>query len=182
MRRLLRRFFIPLVILGASIPEAAPCIPAKEFLTPEEITKVQEAREVDRRVKIYLEAAALRLKTAEDRFNGRESAPGDPLEFFSVAEMLEGYYRILRSVMFNMDEAVQSPATDRSKLGKALKDLKARTERAAKDLEILKKLAEEKQQEEIWNLVNRAIEITDGAHDGAQLGLSRLPEKSKPKD
>ncbi len=68
----------------------------KEFLTPDEIEKIQDAQEVDARVKIYLQAASLRLKTAMDRMSGKESAPGDPLEFFSVEDMLDGYYRILQ--------------------------------------------------------------------------------------
>jgi len=152
---------------------------AKEYLTPIEIGKIQEAQEVDKRIKIYLDAAALRLKSAEDRLNGKESAEGDTLEFFTPEEMLEGYYSILRSVMFNLDDAIEKPTADRGVLGKVLKSLKTSTEKAAKDLAILKKITEEKKNEQAWNLVNRAIEITEGAHDGALLGLSRFPEKTK---
>jgi hypothetical protein len=68
---------------------------AKEFLTPQEIAKIQDAQEIDKRVKVYLEAAALRLKTISDRLAGKESVAGDPLEFFSLEDMLDGYYRIL---------------------------------------------------------------------------------------
>jgi len=66
-----------------------------------------------------------------------------------------------------------------------MKALKGATESAAKELEILKKIAEEKQKEELWDLVNKAIDITNGAHEGAELGLSKEPpepdKKSKNK-
>ncbi len=156
-------------------------VPAKEFLTEQEIAKIQEATDIDKRVKIYLEAAALRLKTVEDRLYGRESPAGDPLEFFSIEDMLDGYYRIIRSVMFNVDDAFQNATVDRAKLNKALKVLKDSTEKATKDLIILKKIAEEKKKEEAWDLIQRAQEITEGAHDGAETGLARFPGKSKPK-
>lgn len=170
-----------ILVLGSLMGSSFSPVPAKEFLTPAEIEKIQDARDVDKRIQIYLEAAALRLKTAEERLNGRESAPGDPLEFFSVEDMLEGYYGILKSVMFNLDDAAQNPRSDRGKLNKALKNLKSTTEKAAKDLKILKRMAEEKKTEEIWNLVTHAMEITDGAHEGAELGLARFLENLKPK-
>jgi len=153
---------------------ANPAGPPKEFLTEKEIALIQDAQEIDARAKIYLAAAALRLKTAEERLYGKESAEGDPFEFYSPEDLLDGYYRILRSVMLNLDEAYQRPGANRQKIRGALKDLKKATEKAAKDLEVLKKLAEEKRKEELWDLVNRAIDITGGANEGAESGLSRL--------
>ncbi len=164
---------------------SGPCHPvaavAKEYLTPKEIEEIQDAQEIEKRIKIYLEAAALRLKTAEERLNGKESVAGDPLEFFGPEEMLEGYYQILRSVMLNLDDAVQKPRGDRETMGKALKSLKESTEKAEKSLAILKKMAEDKRLEEVWNQVNKAIDITRGAHEGAELGLSRQPAPAKKK-
>jgi hypothetical protein len=149
--------------------------PAKEFLTDKEIAKIQDAQEISRRVKIYLDAAALRLQTAEDRLNGKESEEGDPMEFSTPEDMLDAYYRIMRSVMINLDAAFQKPESEENKVGKALKDLKESTERSSKQLGILKKIAEDKKKEELWNLVNQAIDVTNGAHDGAELGLSKQP-------
>ena len=40
-------------------------------------------------------------------------------------------------------------------------------------VEILKRLAEEKQKEELWRLVNKAIEMTQGAREGAEYVLSQ---------
>ena len=173
------------VMLGfAAALTPARSAPDKEFLTPKEIEKIQDAQEIDKRVKIYLDAGALRLKTAEERLGGKESEPGDPLELFSVEEMVDGYYRIMKSVMLNLDDAYQKRDTDKSTLGKALKSLKDSTEWAAKVLLALKKSAEEKRNEELWNLVNQSIDINKGAHEGAELGLSKNPApagKSKGK-
>ena len=96
-----------------------------------------------------------------------------PLEFFTVEDMVGGYYRILRSVMFTLDEAAEKPK-EPERLNKALKNLKDRTEKDLKSLQILKKMAEEKQKEELWNLVNQALEIADGAREGAETGLARF--------
>jgi len=160
---------------------AIPSSRAKEFLTPDEIFKIQEAQEVEKRIKIYMDAAALRLKTAEERLQGKESVAGDPLEFFTVQEMLDGYNRIIRSVMFNLDEAAEKPSTDRGKLNKALKNLKDGAEKATKDLDVVKKIAEEKKDEEVWNLTNQGLEITESAREGAETGLARFPVKAKSK-
>lgn len=170
-----------LAVLFAVVGLAAgPAGPAKEFLTPAEITKIQDAPEVDKRIKVYLDAAALRLKTAEERCRGKESEPGDPLELFRPEDMVEGYVHILRSVMFTLDEAAERPK-DPARLVKALKNLRESTERDLKSLAILKTLAEEKHREELWNLLNRALEIADGARDGAETGLARFQSKEKPK-
>ncbi len=149
--------------------------PGKEFLTPKEIEQIQDAQEIDQRVKIYMEAASLRLKTAEARLGGKEAEPGDPLEFWTPEEMVDAYYRIVKSVMTNLDDAYQKPDVDREKVGKALKILKDTTEWAAKVLVSLKKTAEDQRKEELWNSVNLAIDITGGAHEGAELGLSKVP-------
>ena len=153
----------------------------KEYLTDQEMEKMRETYDVD-----------ARLKSAEDRLNGIESEPGDPLEFYTPENMLDSYYQIIRSAMMNLDDAAQNPGRDngiqiqgvRKKspaemLTKGLKTLKSATEKSAKQLEILKKIAEEKNKEELWNLVNSAIDVTNGAHEGAEYGLSKQPSSEK---
>ena len=153
----------------------------KEFLTDKEIELIQDTQEIGPRTVLYMDAAKARLKAAEERLHGRESLPGDPFEFFTPEDMMEGYYRILQSVMYNLDEAFQAPGPSREQVRKALNALKKTTEYAAKELEILKRLAEEKQKEELWNRINQAIEITQGALDGAESGLTRLPPPAQDK-
>src|SRR5947209_20571310 len=125
MKAVVQRICLSVLACGISCI-GMPLLPAKEFLTPKEIEKIQEAQELDKRVKLYLDAATLRLKTVEERFRGQESNPGDPLEFFSIEEMLEGYCRIVRSVMFNVDDSFQNPASDRSEERRVGKECRSR--------------------------------------------------------
>jgi hypothetical protein len=155
--------------------------PRKEFLTGEEVAAVRNAQEIDERVKVYMQAAALRLKSAEDRIKGIESAEGDPLEFFSTEDMLDGYYRIIDSVMMNLDAAYQDPQSDQARIRKALVLLKAETEKTGKSLEALKSMAEKMNKEGLWNLANKAIEITESVREGADYGLSKLLTPSEKK-
>jgi hypothetical protein len=104
------------------------------------------------------------------------------MEFYAPEDLLDAYYRIIRSVMINLDEAFQKSAGNRDRVVKALKNLRESTEKSLKRLAVLKKIAEEKKKEELWNQVNQAIEVTTGARAGAELGLSREtpPEKDDP--
>jgi hypothetical protein len=156
-----------------------PASPAKEFLTDKEIAAIQDAQAIDLRVLIYMDAAKLRLKTAEDRLAGKESQEGDPLEFFAPEDLLYGYYRILKSVMANLDAAYQQGVREQKKIQKALKTLKSATESTSKNLNVLKKMAEEKKKEKFWNLVNQAIDITREAHEGADSALSKQTASPK---
>ena len=162
----------------------APRIPAKELLTAKEIERLQASQRIDVRVKIYLEFAESRLKAAEERLNGKESEEGDPFEYFTPEDMIEGYDRILNSVMLTLDDSFQkSDPLEKSRVQRALKLLKGAAERGAKQLEVLKKIAEEKKKEGLWDLVNQAIESVGIARQGAEEGISKEPdpEEEKPK-
>jgi hypothetical protein len=172
-------FFLVLVFGTAQFPGAQSY--SKEFLTSKEIEKIQLAQEIDTRVKAYMEAAELRLKTARERFGGVESQEGAPLEFFTVEEMIEGYNSIMRSVMLNLEDAYQNKSVDREKLRAALTRLKDGSKSAENTLTVLKKMAEDKLDEKVWSQVNQAIEMTKDALDGAETGLSELPAPAKKK-
>jgi hypothetical protein len=181
MNRLLAVLAFFLVFISGTIPFPGGQIHSKEFLTQKEIEKIQLAQEIDARVKAYLEAADLRLKTARERFGGMESQEGAPLEFFTVEEMIEGYNRIIKSVMLNLEDAYRNRSTDREKVRSALTRLRDSSKSAENALPVLKKLAEEKLDEKVWNQVNEAIEIAKGAFEGAESGLSELPQPSDRK-
>jgi len=181
MRCRLARIWGGLLLLAmVHFPAPVSMSSGREFLTDKEIEKIQDAQEIDLRVKIYLEAAALRLQTAEERLNGKESEEGDPMEFYAPEDLLDNYYRIIRSVMINLDDAFQKAAGNRDRVVKALKNLNESTEKSLKRLAVLKRIAEERKREDLWNQVNQAIEVTNGARAGAELGLSREtpPEKN----
>jgi hypothetical protein len=173
--------FFTVMFLVSSMLLSVPSRPKKEFLTEEEIAAVRKAQEIDERVKVYMQAATLRLKSSEDRIKGIESTEGDPLEFFSTEELLEGYYRIIDSVMMNLDAAYQNPKSDQAKIRQALVLLKAQTENAEKALEAMKQMAEKMNKEELWNLADKAIDITKSVREGADYGLSKLTAPSNKK-
>jgi hypothetical protein len=165
MQRAQYGIFILAMILFMSL--GAMGLATKEFLTPQEIARIQDAQEIDQRIKVYLEASVLRLKAAAERLAGKESAPEDPLEFFSVEDMLDGYYRIFHAVMLNLEDASSNPKTDAKKFQSAMKNLKTTSEANGKQLEALKKISEEQRKEGAWKLITRDIEITKGAYEGA---------------
>jgi len=171
------------MLFWCATPFVAPNSEAKEFLTDAEITVIQENQEIDLRVKFYLQFAELRLKTAEDKLNGIEPDARDPFEFLTPEEMLNAYYRILRSVMINLEDA-HSHADARSmpKIRRALKTLKGSSKKALVQLDNLKRIAEEKNKDELWDLANQAIDITTGAREGAEAALAKdtdTPAKQK---
>ena len=182
MHRTILCFF--LIVVTTCTICGAPAYAAKEFLTEAEITSIRKAQVIDERVHAYMRAAALRLQTAKERLVGKESKEGDPLEFFTPEEMLDGYNRILQSVMTNLDEAFRSGRNQQITLD-ALTILQLSAKSALEQLKTIKKLAEKKEKEKLWDLVNEAIELTDGAYKGAEEGLTRLsapPGKKQPQE
>jgi hypothetical protein len=155
----------------------APCAPARDFLTEKEIEILRENPRIDARVNVYLDAAGQRLRSAAERLTGKEPEEGDPLELFTAEDLLEDYLRILRSVMFAVDDAFQEPRKAKGDIPTALRRLKDRTGDLLKRLQELERLSEEKQKEALWNLVHQADEITRAARDGAEEGLSILRER-----
>ena len=144
---------------------------SREYLTEEEITLIQIKQRIDPRVKAYLKAAALRLRSAEARLRGEETEPGDPMEYFTPEDMLDGYYRILNSVMLNLEDANEKPRPDSDGIRKALKELRKRAEKFLPQLELLQKIAEEREDKELLRLIGRAVDITNGAFEGAKYAL-----------
>jgi hypothetical protein len=151
----------------------------KEFLTEQEIDAIQENQEIAPRTKLYLQAATLRLVSAEARLNGQEPEPGDPLEFQTPEDMLDGYYQILQSVMTNIDDAFQSRRPNVEGIKQALKYLRFRIGNDLTKLELLEKTAVARKRDEIVRLVRRAVEIAKGADADAKEALSNRPFSSK---
>ena len=156
---------------------------ARDFLTDKEIAKIQNNQDIDKRAGIYMDAASLRLRIASDRFEGKESEPGDALEFYSQEDMLDDYYEIMERIMLVVGDAFESPRRrENINIKKALQTLKSESSGNLKRLSTLMKLAEEKRKEGLWNRVNRAIAITGGVLDGAEEGLSILAERERAEE
>lgn len=144
----------------------------REFLTEAEIEAIRRNQKIDPRVKLYLRAALLRLTSTRARMAGQETEPGDPLEYLTPEDMLDGYYRILNSVMFNLEDAGQKIPPDRGGIRKALKHLRDQMKKAIPLLEFMEKMAAKKNETELTRLIRRAADISNGALEGAEYGLS----------
>ncbi len=169
MRNAFRAFIAGILIAG--IVSAAFGYPAADYLTDSEIDAIRKNQEIAPRVKLMLRAASLRLTSAEARLTGQETEPGDPMEFRTPEDMLDDYYRILNSVMLNLEDAVQKFPPDRGGIRKALKHLRDIMKNSIAELEILEKMANEKQEAELLRLISRAADISNGALEGAEEAL-----------
>ena len=153
---------------------------ARDFLTEQETKRLQNTQDIDKRTGIYMTAASLRLGAALDRFEGKESEPGDAMEFFSQEDMLDDYYKISEHVMLIVDDAFESQRRrENINIKKALNTLQSESRDNLKKLTALRKLSEEKRREELWDRIDRAIDITVGLMDGAKEGLSIIAERER---
>ena len=144
---------------------------------------MQNNQDIDRRTNIYMEAATLRLRTAQERFDGKESNPGDAMEFYSQEDMLDDYYKIMERVMLIIDDAFESPRRrENINIKRALNTLKSESSGNIERLLALMKLAEEKQKDDLWKRLGRAVDITEGILDGADEGLSQIAEREKEEE
>jgi hypothetical protein len=169
-----KRAVLPLIaaILIAGSVTATFGYRGGEFLTESEIDAIRRNQKIDPRVKLYLRAALLRLTSARARMTGQETLPGDPLEYFTPEDMLDGYYKILNSVMFNIEDASRKIPPDRGGVRKALKHLESQMKKAVPELESMEKMAVDKNEPEMTRLIQRAIEISKGALEGAEQALA----------
>ena len=152
----------------------------REFLLNKEIDQIREAQEIDRRTELYLQFAALRMTTLKDRMKGIESKEGDPLEFYSIADLIYAYGRCIKAVESNLDEAVTFKRTDPKRLVKALNLLKDFATKSLPDLEVASQFAVAKKDEPLYKSVQSALEIAQAAIEGSTEGL-KLYDKEKKK-
>jgi hypothetical protein len=148
---------------------------ARDFLTDKEIELLQNTQSVANRARIYMDAAALRLKTAKDKLSNKEYEAGDPMELLMPEEVIGAYCKILQSVHLIVGYAIETPERrGNESVAKALKTLQEETEKALKELAVLQRMAEEKQRDPISDSLNEAIDITNDILDDASEKLARL--------
>ena len=93
------------------------------------------------------------------------------MEYFTPEDMLDGYYRILDSVMHNLESAVQKFPPDREGIRKALKHLKSVMKKNIPRLEKVERMAAGKEETQLVRLAQRALETSNVALEGAEEGL-----------
>lgn len=152
---------------------------ARDFLTDKEIERLQETQSVAARTRIYMDAAALRLKTVKDKLSNKEYEAGDPMELLMPEEVIDAYCKILRSVHLITGYAIEAPnRKGNESVEKALTILKAETTIALKELDILLRMAEEKQRNLLSGSINDAIDVTNDTFNDTIEKLGELHAKT----
>ena len=161
-------------------PVLAQGLVGLDRFTDDEFTQIQLARELVKRVEVFILIAENRLNEIERRVEGREWEKDEPnpLEFHTYEDMLHAYTRAIDGIMINIDEQATSGMTEEGDIRKALKLLSKKIEEFTPRLEALKQLVIERQDQPLGEKLIKAMETSEIARKGAQYGLG-APERDK---
>lgn len=147
--------------------------------TEEEFLKVQEAQELEKRVKVLLEIAEARFEEIDRRRKGlewKEEEP-NPLEFHTYEEMLFAYTRALDAIMANIDEKAEMGTAPEKEIRKALEELEKKVSKFIPRLEELEELIRSQRDEALADQYLEALRTSDIALKGALYGLGAPKEE-----
>jgi len=146
---------------------------ARDGFTEEEYAKIQLHQELDNRVDVFLEIAETRLKVIRRRMEGREwkEEEENPLEFHTYRDMVHAYWQAIDGIMINIDEKAINKTASEEDLQKSLKKLNKKIQEFIPQLEPLKQLAIELQDEALYQEVVEAEEVSIVAQKGSLFGL-----------
>jgi len=151
--------------------------------TDEEFTKIRDNQELRKRVDIFLGIAEARLTEISRRLNNEEWKPSgkgkgkdkeaevNPLEFFTIEEMVHAYERALNSAMINIDEKVKYKLATEKDVRKSLEKLNKKINEFAPRLAPIKELALKNKDEILYRELTRAEKTTEIARKGSAFGL-----------
>ncbi len=146
---------------------------AGDQFTDAEYEKIQDAQELRKRVKLLLEIAESRLDEIQRRGSGREwdKKEANPLEFFTYGQLMHAYTKALDSLMINIDEKAKYKTASEKDIRKSLEQVNEKVTQFLARLDPIKKLAEERQDEELYLELRAAKRKSETAQKGSQLGL-----------
>ncbi len=141
--------------------------------TDAEYEKVQDAQKLKDRVKIFMEIAESRLLEIERRREGTEwkGDKENPLEFYTLAQMVHAYDRSIAGTMIFIDEKATRRLEKEKEIKKALKQLNKKMQEFIPRLEPIRQQAVDEQDEELFIEIRSAMTNSDKALKGSQLGL-----------
>ena len=145
-----------------------------------EYEQVQDAQELKPRVKVFLKIAEARLDEIERRMARieREKEDPNPLEFYTYAQLARAYQRSLAGIMINIDEKARYKIASEKDIKKSLELLNSGIQTFLPRLEPVKKLAEEREDEDLYLEWREAWKASRKALQGSQFGLG-APGKQK---
>ena len=150
--------------------------------TDAEFELLRDAQELKPRVKVFLEIAEARLDEIERRTAGIEWEKEDPnpLEFYIYAQLVRAYQRSLQGIMINIDEKASYKSATEKDIKKSLELLNSRIQTFVPRLEPVKKLAEDRQNEDLYLEWREAWKASQKALQGSQFGLGAPAEQKDP--
>ena len=145
-----------------------------------EFEQVQDAQELKPRVEVFLKIAEARLDEIERRMARIEWEKEDPnpLEFYTYAQLARAYQRSLAGIMINIDEKARYKIASEKDIKKSLELLNSGIQTFIPRLEPVKKLAEDRQDEDLYLEWREAWKASQKALQGSQFGLG-APAKQK---
>ncbi len=149
--------------------------------TDAEFELLRDAQELKERVEVFLNIAEARLDEIERRTAGIEWDKEDPnpLEFYTYAQLTRAYQRSLEGIMINIDEKATRKTAPEKEIKKSLKMLNSRIQTFIPRLEPVKKLAEDRRDEDLHVEWREAWKSSQQALKGSQYGLGA---PAQPKD
>lgn len=130
----MKHLWLLIAALGLGLAAGSVCAQQPDYLTPEEVEKVRDAQEPNKRVALFLEFAAGRLLLFEKALAG---APGqEPVRPYQLKDMLNDFIRAVDDSADALDTALNRGGADLRKtrvlLIKDGAEFLARLERAQK--------------------------------------------------
>jgi hypothetical protein len=141
--------------------------------TSEEYEKIQDAQELLKRVKAFIEIAESRLVEIHRRIDKVEwdKEEENPLEFYTVAQMVHAYQRAIEGIMVNIDEKAKYKMAKKKEIRKSLELLNKKMQEFIPKLEPLEQLAIDTNDEELDYEVRKAKISSGTALKGSQMGI-----------
>jgi hypothetical protein len=150
----------------------------KDRFTDQEYTRIQLAQELTKRVEVFLEIAESRLEEIGRRMDKLEwvEEEENPLEFHTYWDMVHAYRQAIDGIMINIDEKAIYKTASEKDIEKSLKELNKGIGEFIPQLEPLKELAIELQDQALYEELLEAEEISITAQKGSLYGLGAPPE------
>ena len=163
---------LPAATRAVSETRARSSITGDQF-TNAEYESLQNAQKLKDRVKVFIQIAEGRLNEIERRTSRVEwdKDEGNPLEFYTYGQLVRAYQRSVEGIMVNIDEKVSSKSETAKDIKKTLRQLNSKIKNFIPRLDLVRNLAEEKSDKNLYLEWRKAWESSQTALKGSRLGL-----------
>ena len=149
----------------------------RDRFTDEEYTQIQLAQELTKRVEVFLAIAESRLGELSRRMDKLEWVEEEvnPLEFHTYWDMVHAYRQAIDGIMINIDEKAIYKTASEKDIEESLKELNKGISEFIPQLEPIKQLAIELQDQALYKELLEAEETSLTAQKGSLYGLGAPP-------